>query len=257
MIPITHTQHPNTPILPKGTTRPAPFVILAKVKMPMKFYSVLLVVALGAFLNTMIHAQTQTTKQHWSSNGHSGKYSFSLVTENGKGMNSWGDMNGADLQKLREHTKEDTLFVKKDGQIYSITDRDSISQTKAAMEPMEKLGKEMGALGKEQGAIGKEQGALGKKQGELGRQMGELGRQMGEANRKGESTKEISAKMDALGEQMKALGKEMSAMGEKHRPLGAKMGELGKQMGEASREANAKIEKIIDSAFARGLAHKV
>ncbi len=222
----------------------------------MKLIFALFVSAIGV-LYTYSHAQnTQQAHSSWSSSSESRKYNFALVTRDGN-VSNWGDMGSFNTDSLRSRTKEDTLYVRKDGDLYAITDRATVDQAKADMEPMQKLGKQMGELGKQQGVIGKEQGKVGAKEGELGRKMGELGRQMGEKVRNGESTKEIDAQMKELSAQMQALGKEMSAIGEKHKPLSSKMGELGHQMGAAAKEADAKITKLIDGAFARGLAHKV
>lgn len=227
--------------------------------MPMKLLSMLLAATATAVLAPVLLAQTSQKSHFSSSSSHSQtrKYNFSLVTKDNNNVNMWGDMDGFSSDTLREKAKEDTLFVKKDGDLYAITDKSTIAQTKAAFEPMEKLGKQMGELGRQQGEVGREYGKVGAKQGEIGRKMGEVGREMGEAAREGKSMAPFREKMKQLQEEMKAAGSEIRAgLAEKQKAFGAKMGEFGRQMGAASKEADEKITKLIDDAFARGLAHK-
>jgi hypothetical protein len=198
----------------------------------------------------------QTSHTSFSTHTPSHKYDFSLVTMDGN-VSSWGSWDSSDFTRLRERTKEDTLYVRKNGQWYAITDRGVVGQTKAAMEPMQKLGKQQGELGRQQGELGKQQAKLGRAQGELGRKMAEAGRELGRRVRGGGPSKDIDSQMKDLSAQMSSLGKDQSALGAKQSALGAKQGELGRQQSDAARQAEAKVDGYIDDAFARGFAHKI
>lgn len=221
----------------------------------MKLVHLLIALAAASSFAPSLVPQT-STRSHSSYSTHSSrKYDFCLVTKDGH-ISSWGNFNSSDFDGLRKTLKDDTLFVVKDGVRYAITDRSTVTQAKAAIEPMEKLGRQQGELGRQQGQLGAEQGRLGAKQGDYGRQIGQLARKMSQDARDRGSNSEISKQMEAVSRDMKKLGGEQKALGEKQRSLGAKQADLGRQQSQAAREAETKITQLIDEAFAKGLAHE-
>ena len=196
------------------------------------------------------------------------KYSYALITKNGDNTMSNWNYNSSDTStnKLFKAPGPDRLYVKKDGnaQIYVITDPASISAVKKAMEPVQKIGRQQGAIGAKQSVIGAKQSKIGSQQGELGSQMGEIGRQMGELathhNDDADYDKKSDAlqqRMDALNKKMDVLNKQMEGPSKEQEKLGAVQDALGKKMDSALKIAEPKVEKIIDDAFAHGLAKAV
>lgn len=221
----------------------------------MKLIYLLCALASAVIFAPSIDAQkSQSSRTSFSIHTPSRKYSYAIVSHDGN-ISSWGNFDSSFFNELRGK-KEDAIYVRKDGDLYVIADRGLFSQARSATQPMEELGRQQGELGREQGKLGADQGKLGAKQGEYGRQLGELGRTLASEERGGKSG-DVTEKMKQVGEQMKALGRQQSALGEKQKALGARQSELGHKQGEAAREADAKITKLIDDAFARGLAKKV
>ena len=210
-----------------------------------KLFSALVVLVVAAVIAPGLQAQTTTrTSTSYSIHTPSRKYDFALVT----GQNNvccWGNWDSSVFKDLMARSKEETIYVKKDGDMFAITDRGVIAAAKKAIEPMERLGKQQGELGRQQGELGKEQGKLGRQQGEYGRQMGQLARDQ-----------EGKGRMEELSRKMQDLGKQQAALGEKQSKLGERQSELGKQQSQACKEAEEKLTKLIDDAFARGLARK-
>jgi hypothetical protein len=211
-----------------------------------KLVSALLAVTLTVAAAPLLLAQgPQRTSTSYSIHSPAQKYNFAFV--DGKGsITCWGNWDSSVFKDLNAKTKDETIYVKKDDGLYQITDKATIAAAKRAIEPMQKLGKQQGDLGRQQGELGRQQGDLGRKQGEYGRQMGQLAR-----------NEHSAGDMEALSRKMKDLGQQQSALGEKQKSLGEKQGELGQQQAAAAKEADAKISKLLDDAFARGLAKKV
>jgi hypothetical protein len=180
------------------------------------------------------------------------KYSFAVVGKDGS-MSCWGSWETDGFKDLKG--KEDSIYVKQGHEMYRITDAGILIQAKKAIEPLTALGKQQGLLGREQGKLGTEQGKLGARQGEYGRQMGRLTRDLHSTNRDRDSSK-FELKMKDLSAQMQALGKQQALLGERQKALGARQSELGKRQSEAAKDAEAKIVRLIDDAFARGLAKR-
>ncbi|HVT10918.1 MAG TPA: hypothetical protein VHE55_01520 [Fimbriimonadaceae bacterium] len=221
----------------------------------MKLFPSLLALAAASIMSPFFPDQAGADAQSsLPTVSHARKYDFFLVTKDGN-MSSWGNFDAADSKQLRE-SKEDALYVKRDGVRYVITDPSTISQAKTAIEPMQKLGRRQGELGREQGKLGSEQGKLGERQGEYGRKIGELARKMSEEAGNGKQTDSFDKEVKAISEEMKKLGESQKALGERQKALGEKQGALGRQQAAAAHEAETVITKLIDEAFAKGLAHK-
>src|SRR5690242_1215319 len=89
---------------------------------------------LATMIVALAGAQTKSAQHSYSTHTPTRKYNYALVTMEGN-VSKWGDM-GSNTDALRDRTKVDTLYVRKDGVLYAITDRDTIAQTKSAIEPM-------------------------------------------------------------------------------------------------------------------------
>ena len=124
---------------------------------------------------------------------------------------------------------------------------------------MERLGRRMQALGERQGALGARMAgadaaerdrlqaqldALSAEQEGLGREMERQGEIMQAA---GERIEARTAPMEALGHEMEAAGKPMEA-------IGKDMEALGNRIERSAAEAEKRTRRLIDDAFAKGLA---
>jgi hypothetical protein len=174
-------------------------------------------------------------------------------------------------RSLAQGAKEPVLYLRRDEQEYLIRDPDTLKAFEAALKPLEQLGAKQGELGAQQGALGAKQGELGARMGELGAKQGELGQRHAELalariqqQRAGKESPEIerqqqeldraqeelSRQMDALGEQMDVIGRQMDAVGEQ-------MEAEGEKMEAQSREAEKKINTLLDDAVRKGVAEPV
>ncbi|WP_257457465.1 M56 family metallopeptidase [Archangium lipolyticum] len=153
-------------------------------------------------------------------------------------------------------------------------------------EQMEALGEKQAEVGEKQAALGAKQAALGAKQGELGGKMGEIGlkiaelalararqartdgkespeheRQEEQLEREQEALdrqmEEYSRQMEALGDEMEKLSEPMKQFTRPMEELGRQMEELGRQMEAHSREADKKVQALLDDAVRKGLAEPV
>jgi beta-lactamase regulating signal transducer with metallopeptidase domain len=174
-------------------------------------------------------------------------------------------------RSLAQGAKEPVLYLRRDEQEYLIRNPDTLKAFEAALKPLEQLGAKQGELGAQQGALGAKQGELGARMGELGAKQGELGQRHAELalariqqERAGKESPEIerqqqeldraqeelSRQMDALGEQMDVIGRQMDAVGDQ-------MEAEGEKMEAQSREAEKKINTLLDDAVRKGVAEPV
>lgn len=189
-------------------------------------------------------------------------YSYALITKDGNSIMSNWSFNSGDPRF--EKGGQERLYVKRSGKMYVITDSSTIAQLKKAVEPMQKIGLRQSAIGDKQSQIGEVQSRIGEKQSKLGEQMGKLGEQTGQLSEKYAHSnnddeyeakqQEIQSKMDALQRQMDALQREMEKPSKQQEELGRQQEALGRLQEKAGRQAEPKIQKIIDAAFAKGLA---
>ncbi|NTX11399.1 peptidase M56 [Myxococcus sp. CA056] len=185
------------------------------------------------------------------------------------------DKNGGEL-----------LYVRRKGEAFIIRDTATLAAMKAALEPIRKFGLVQGGVGTRMGALGEEQGKLGMKQGALGVQQGQLGLQHAElahkraglhlqsarldslseaerARREAELDKQeaeldkeidaLDAKQEELSKQQEELGREQEKLGKQQEELGREQEKLGKQHENQVRDAEKKIQSVIDEALRKGL----
>jgi hypothetical protein len=207
--------------------------------------------SLVAFAPVAAHAQ-KSRDTTWEKNR---KYDFAIQTEDGK-TSSWGNWNSGDIQQYKSNGPG--IYVRKDGAMYYIADRATLRQAEAANKPMQETGERMRAAGKDAGRKAKEDSKWAEKQKEIGRHMGEAGKAFGEENRghapSRESSEKFQKRMKELGEQMKELSAHQYGPGSEFQKT---MHSLGEEMQTRAREANDRITKLIDDAFAKGLAKKL
>jgi beta-lactamase regulating signal transducer with metallopeptidase domain len=72
-----------------------------------------------------------------------------------------------------------------------------------------------------------------------------------------EQAEQMRKQMEPLEKQMRELGEKQGELGRLQGELGRRQGILGRQQGEASREANSKVQSLIDQAVKDGNAHPV
>jgi hypothetical protein len=72
-----------------------------------------------------------------------------------------------------------------------------------------------------------------------------------------EQAEQMRKQMEPLEKQMHDLGEKQGELGRMQGELGRRQGLLGRQQGEASREANSKVQSLIDQAVKDGNAHPV
>jgi bla regulator protein blaR1 len=180
-----------------------------------------------------------------------------------------------EVDALRGKVNGNFIWFRRDAKSYIIQDAGTVTEAALFFQAEQNLGRQQAALGKQQAALGKEQAALGRQmravrvqvpedlvsqleaveasikklgptsnQQELGRLQGELGRLQGEIGR-----------LQAYGgRQEGAVGKQMGTLGRQQGELGREQGRLGREQARLARQANREMRRLIDSAFARGLA---
>jgi beta-lactamase regulating signal transducer with metallopeptidase domain/uncharacterized protein YoxC len=177
----------------------------------------------------------------------------------------------AEQRTLAKAQSGDCLIVDREGRRYIITDAATLNRIREAYAPVEAIGKQMEGIGKQMEeaakpleAIGKEMEGVGKKMEAIGRQMEEQGKLLEASFREGKSEADrqaIQDKMRALQEQMNGPKQEMQALAQKMRdqsaklrPMGDQQRAFGNQIRAAVKEAEVKVEAIIDAAFQNNLA---
>ena len=171
--------------------------------------------------------------------GDSMKYVFLHRGQGSSTMNA----SMEDLERARSLRAGDEalLYVRDRGAAYVIRDAETLRRAEAIFRPQELVGTQQGELGRRQGELGRRQGELGKEQGRLGalqanarpREAAELGRQQGE------------------------LGRRQGELGRQQGELGRQQGLLGKEQARLAREAQVKIQALLEEAIRRGVASRV
>jgi bla regulator protein BlaR1 len=226
------------------------------------------------------------------------EHSWIYLDDGSDGAMMNGDTGDLKLaRRLRGSKSGPFLIYRRDGEIFTIDDRQTLERVEAIFEPQRKLGEQQGELGARQGELGAEQGKLGERQGMLGAQQGEIGlrhaeisAQMAEVHvreqrirverlRKGvedrpspdvleaetrakmgeleRQMRELADKQDALGRQQEAIGRDQEALGARQEALGAEQEKLGEQQERAARQAERELRELVEGAIASGVAKRV
>ena len=198
----------------------------------------------------------------------SGKFSYSVLSENGDNIRITGDTEAA--APLRAKYGDNFIWFKRNGKEYVIRDQAQIAKVKVLFDRESQLGKQQGELGEQQGKLGEEQGQLGSLMGtynvnvpDMSAEMAKLEAQMKELQND-PSWKIDSAKMqkeidEAVGkmnvdspefkEQMEQFQKQMkefqnSNVQESMSKLQAELGELNARMAEGYAQNGERSEKL-------------
>lgn len=132
-------------------------------------------------------------------------------------------------------------------------------EARAATARMEALGKQMEALAKQQEALARrmpggsdlEREQLERQMETLSEQQSSLGEQM---ETHGAVLEDLGERMQAQHAPMEALAREMEAASEPMEGIGEEMEALGERIEQQAELADGQIRKLIDDAYARGLA---
>lgn len=199
-------------------------------------------------------------------------------------------MNGStvDLELARTFKQKDKeiLFVRRKGEAFIIRDKATLKSVREALSVTRELGKTQSALGEKQGALGQQQAVLGQQQATLGREQGGLGRKLGdlafkqsglhleesrldalpeaererrraELKKQGremeEEMKALETKMAGLAEKQSILSKEQHQLSEKQHALHLEQSKLSEQHQSRMKDAEAKVQSLIDEALRKGL----
>ncbi|NVJ01905.1 peptidase M56 [Myxococcus sp. AM009] len=199
-------------------------------------------------------------------------------------------MNGStvDLELARTFKQKDKaiLFVRRKGDAFIIRDAATLKSVREALSSTRELGKAQSALGEKQGALGQQQAVLGQQQASLGHEQGGLGRKLGdlaykqsglhleesrldalpEAERErrrselekqdrelDEEMKALETKMAGLAEKQSLLSKEQHQLSEKQHALHLEQSKLSEQHHSRMKEAETKVQGLIDEALRKGL----
>jgi len=164
------------------------------------------------------------------------------------------------LKAIADAQTGDCIVVERAGRRYLITDPYVLTHAEEAYAPVTALGDQMGGIGKQMDGIGKQMDGIGKQMNDVGKEMNGVGKQMNELGKEMQAAKEagddarmaqLKQQMQGLRDQMKGLGEKMKPLGEQMKPLGEQMKPLGEQMRAAVPDAEAKMTRVLDTAFLR------
>lgn len=132
-------------------------------------------------------------------------------------------------------------------------------EMQAASAEMHRLGAQMGTLSTRQAALGArmagageaEQAALQEEMDALSAEQERLGRDM---ERQGEIMEAAGKRIEARTAPMEAIGAEMEAAAAPMEAIGKEMEALGKRLERSAKQADERVRRLIDEAYARGLA---
>jgi beta-lactamase regulating signal transducer with metallopeptidase domain len=177
---------------------------------------------------------------------------FALVDKRGKHIDSQGNLDMEAIESLKKLPDGQTLWFRRDGRDYVITDPAVLARAHEAWRETEALGKKMEPLGEQMEVYGKQMEALGEQMEAMSekhqptermraaeRQMHTLARQQRALSReqsllqdKYEDAPEDSALQRDLERQMDALSEKMDALGELMDAQGKIMDEESRRMDE-------------------------
>jgi len=215
-----------------------------------------------------IVVDSKSTVQRKVERHRDGDY-YALVDKHGKHIESQGNLDMEAVESLKKLPDGQTLWFRRDGREYVVTDPQVLARAKAAWREAEALGAQMEPLGDKMEVYGRQMDALGaqmealsekhepsermrdaeKQMRLLSREQRALSREQSLLQDKVEDAPEdsalqrdlerqmdaLSAKMDALGERMDAQGKLMDEESRKLDEMSGPMEELGRKMDLASK----------------------
>jgi hypothetical protein len=175
------------------------------------------------------------------------------------------DYPASRLRRVARHAGHEMLWFERDGREWVTTDPALVARARAALAPMEELGRQMGRVGREQGAVGARLGRHGGELGRLGARQGALAARLATVSLREDlddedlvrARHEIRREMRELEIEMERVRDRMDADGDGGMErLGARMGELGRRMGELGRQAERTMRALGDEAVRTGRARR-
>jgi hypothetical protein len=168
------------------------------------------------------------------------------------------------FQDLFERNHRPLVWFRLDGQEWIIQDPALVARARGSVEPMERLGREMGRLGGEMGQLGAQQGRFGAEMGRLGARQGALAARLALLELRGEDDPAAEREADAIEREMDELSRRQDAFEGRHdssvegrmEDLGEKMDELGERMEQLSRRAERELRALAKEAIASRRAER-
>ena len=147
-------------------------------------------------------------------------------------------ISATDMNGLFERYGKRFAYFSRSGRRYVIRDAATLNRIEAIYAPQARLGERQGVLGRKQGALGAKQAAMGMEQARIGM-----------AQARG-SSPELEGKQRELSQQQKDLGEEQRKLGQIQKDLGEQQNELG-------RDAERRLQPILEEAVRNRVAVEV
>lgn len=213
----------------------------------------------------------------YNSNGDS----YAVIRKNGPSTFSWFSGSQEEISKIRNLSKGDFLWFRRDGKSYIVEDPEIVGQILNMYQPMDALSNLQEALGKQQEVLGERQEELSKLQEQISVPTPDMTKQMAEVEAamaalkaaKGQPLTEdkladmqaklanLQAELGALqgevGARQGEMGAQQGKLGAEQGKLGAQQGKLGAEQGKLSRQIDLKVKSIIDECLKNGKAKPV
>jgi hypothetical protein len=186
-------------------------------------------------------------------------FGFALIEPDGKSSFSFnGDDRGRSdrLDRLTHAAKVPTLWFRDGDLEYVVTDAATVARARAACEPLQRIGREMGKVGGEMGRIGGELGRYGGRLGSIGGRLGGISARLAMTPLSNSERDRLEAERDRLQEEMDRVQAEMESLeqGSVHQrqeELSRRMSELSKQHEQAMAKARPELRKLFEEVRAK------
>lgn len=150
------------------------------------------------------------------------------------------------------------LWFREDGEEYVVTDPVLVAQVHDAVEPLRRVGEQMGLIGGEMGRRGARMGHLGGRMGAVSARMGLVQARL--AGRPAREHAEARAELEQMRAELEQLRSQMDQLRADSDPgmgaLSRQMSELSAQHAELLKEARQKVREIATRARREGKAER-
>lgn len=155
---------------------------------------------------------------------------------------------------------ESWFWFKDDGVAYVVRDPALVAEAKAATEPLERIGHEMGKVGGEMGKNGAKMGRIGGRMGAIGARLALIETKMSLSSASREERRAHSDELDELRNELRALQqtmeKEQREHADENERLQRKMSVLSAQHAEVLKDVRQKVREIATRARREGRAER-
>ncbi len=206
------------------------------------------------------HGVAPVHRHSWSEDG----FRWSLYDGTSRSTTGASDEEIRDVIAARG-AHSSFLWFSQDGQRWVVRDPALVARAHESIEPMERLGKEMGRLGGEMGQLGARQGRFGAEMGRLGARQGALAARLALLELRDYDDpgieREIAAierKMDELSRRQDEFSRRQESLGgERMDELGDRMGELGDRMERLAERAERELKALAKEAISSRKAERL